>query len=228
MEPKKSPKADIHSKRNVIFNFSLFLSLLIVICAFKVVAPVRTIHLPDNGIPDVDLLYIPPVTNIKTEKPTDPPKPKKIIPNPESFREVKEITVATLPVPALDVESAPETNTTLAIETPPAEKVDSIFRIVEKMPVPVGGYEAFFHTLRKNIKYPAQARRMGTEGKVYVEFTVNEKGELDNVHTITGIGSGCNEEAIRVLKLTKWEPGKQRGRAVKVRMVQQVNFRLAR
>ena len=69
---------------------------------------------------------------------------------------------------------------------------------------------------------------MGTEGKVFVEFTVNEKGELENVHTVTGIGAGCNEEATRVLKLTKWEAGKQRGKAVKVRMVQQVNFTLAR
>ena len=73
MEPKKTLKADIHSKRNVIFNFSLLLSLLIVICAFKIVAPVHKITLPESELPDADVLYIPPITNIKTEKPTEPP-----------------------------------------------------------------------------------------------------------------------------------------------------------
>ena len=228
MEPKKTPKADIHGKRNVIFNFSLFLSLVIVICAFKMVAPVRTIDLPDDGLPDTDLLYIPPITDSKTEKPTEPPKPKKLILNPASLREVKHDLSSNLPTPSLDTEKQPETAATISYEAPPVEKVDSIFYRVEKMPVPVGGYQAFFNTLRKNFRYPAQARHTGTEGKVFVEFTVNEKGELDNFHIVSGIGVGCNEEAIRVLKLTKWEAGKQRGRPVKVRMIQQISFKLTK
>jgi len=229
MEPKKNPKVDIHGKRGLIFNFSLLLSLFIVICAFQVVVRTKKIVLPEPEIKDPDLLYIPPVTNFKTEKSKEPPKPKQISVSPTEFREVTNIAISIQPTPAIDIEKAPEQNTTtITVEPPPIEKTDSIFRIVEKMPVPVGGYEAFFNTLRSNIKYPSQARRTGTEGKVFVEFTVNERGELENMHAITGIGAGCNEEAIRVLKLTKWEAGKQRGKPVKVRLVQQVNFKLAR
>ena len=67
---------------------------------------------------------------------------------------------------------------------------------------------------------------MGTEGNVFVEFIVNKNGEPSDLKIIRGIGSGCDEEALRVLSLTKWEPGKQRGKPVRVKMVIQLNFKL--
>ncbi len=106
----------------------------------------------------------------------------------------------------------------------PKEKPDSVFLIVEKMPEPVGGWETFFKTLGKNIKYPRQAARSTVAGRVFVKFTVNEKGELQDFSIVKGIGFGCDEEAMRVIAQTKWNAGKQRGRPVKVRLVQQVTF----
>jgi protein TonB len=108
----------------------------------------------------------------------------------------------------------------------PPEKEPEIWTIVEKMPEPVGGLEGFYNTLRKNLKYPNRARRMETEGRVLVQFTIDEDGNLSDFSVLRGIGDGCDEEAIRVISLTKWNAGKQRGRPVKVRMVQPVYFSL--
>jgi len=94
------------------------------------------------------------------------------------------------------------------------------------MPEPVGGYEGFYKTLSKNIKYPKRASIDEITGKVFVSFVVNEKSELSDLKVVKGIGSGCDEEAIRVIGLTKWKAGKQRGKPVKVRMMQTINFRI--
>jgi len=77
------------------------------------------------------------------------------------------------------------------------------------------------------MRYPVQARRMGIEGRVFVQFVVQKDGSLQEIQVIKGIGAGCDEEAVRVIKKSKnWKPGKQRGRAVKVRMIIPIVFRL--
>ena len=77
------------------------------------------------------------------------------------------------------------------------------------------------------MKYPSQARRMGIEGRVFVQFVVDKDGTVTEVKSVKGIGAGCDEEAERVLRMSpKFKPGKQRGRSVKVRMVLPIIFRL--
>ena len=86
---------------------------------------------------------------------------------------------------------------------------------------------AFYKYVATTLRYPAQARRMGIEGKVFVQFVVDKDGSLTDVQAIKGIGAGCDEEAVRVIsKAKKWKPGKQRGRAVKVRMILPITFKL--
>lgn len=112
-------------------------------------------------------------------------------------------------------------------EAPPEEEVDEIFTIVEDQPVPNGGMSAFYKYVGDKLKYPAQARRMGIEGKVFVQFVVDKDGTLTEVKAVKGIGAGCDEEAVRVIKgAPKWKPGKQRGRSVKVRMILPITFKL--
>ena len=107
------------------------------------------------------------------------------------------------------------------------EEVDEIFTIVEDQPAPPGGMSAFYKYVATTLRYPAQARRMGIEGKVFVQFVVDKDGSLTDVQAIKGIGAGCDEEAVRVIsKAKKWKPGRQRGRAVKVRMILPITFKL--
>ena len=98
-----------------------------------------------------------------------------------------------------------------------------IFQIVEEMPSFPGGEGKLMEYVAKNIKYPQIAR----EGRVFVGFVVEPDGSISNVKLLRGIGGGCDEEAMRVIKsLPKWKPGKQRGKPVRVSYQIPVFFKL--
>ena len=102
-----------------------------------------------------------------------------------------------------------------------------IFQIVEEMPAFPGGEQKLMEYVAKNIKYPQIARETGIQGRVFVGFVVEPDGSISNVKLLRGIGGGCDEEAMRVIKsLPKWKPGKQRGKAVRVSYQIPVFFKL--
>lgn len=105
---------------------------------------------------------------------------------------------------------------------------DEIFSIVEESASPISGYPVLYEYIAKNMNYPQQARSMGIEGKVFIEFVVNVDGTLSDFVPIKGIGAGCDQEAIRVLQTSTiaWTPGKQQGMSVKQRMVLPITFKL--
>ena len=98
--------------------------------------------------------------------------------------------------------------------------------IVEEMPSFIGGQAAMEKFIADNMVYPAEAMKAGISGTVYIEFTVKPDGRIANVKLLRGIGSGCDEEAIRVVKLmnNKWNQGKQNGKAVSSKMVLPIKF----
>jgi protein TonB len=84
---------------------------------------------------------------------------------------------------------------------------------------------AFYKYLSENLKYPQKALQHSIGGKVFLQATISKTGEISNIIVVKGIGYGCDEEAVRVLKSApKWIPGKQRGRPVNVRMVVPITF----
>ena len=102
-----------------------------------------------------------------------------------------------------------------------------IFQIVEEMPSFPGGEGKLMEYVAKNIKYPQIARETGIQGRVFVGFVVEPDGSISNVKLLRGIGGGCDEEAMRVIKsLPKWKPGKQRGKPVRVSYQIPVFFKL--
>lgn len=97
-----------------------------------------------------------------------------------------------------------------------------------EQPNPEDGMAGLYKYVGKNMRYPNEARRKGIEGKVFIQFVVSKNGDLINIKTIKGIGGGCNEEAERVIKTApKWNPGKQRGQPVEVRMILPITFKLS-
>lgn len=226
MEAKKNPKIDLRKKAFLFLNIGFTLSLLLVIFAFNY-------KFYDTGT-QMDLgkvdekfdktIEIPPTE----QKPPPPPKkaPAKIeeISNDKEIKQDVKLDI--------DIEANEETKVepTVKVQQAPIEeeKADQIFTIVEDQPTPKGGMSAFYEYVSKNLKYPAQARRMGIEGRVYVQFIVDKDGSLSDVKAIKGIGAGCDDEAVRIIKQApKWNPGKQRGRPVRVRMVLPVVFKLS-
>ena len=107
------------------------------------------------------------------------------------------------------------------------EDEDKIFYAVEQQAEFPGGYAAMSKWLSKNIKYPASAKRMGVEGKVFVKFIVDKEGGISSIEVMKGINADLDKEAVRVIKLMPpWKPGKQNGRAVKSQFVLPVYFKL--
>ena len=102
-------------------------------------------------------------------------------------------------------------------------KTDDFFVVVEEMPQPIGGVSA----IQSKVEYPEMARRAGIEGRVTVQFVVNENGDVENARVVRGIGGGCDEAALKVVREAKFKPGKQRGLPVRVQFALSINFRLS-
>jgi periplasmic protein TonB len=97
------------------------------------------------------------------------------------------------------------------------EEVEQPFAVVEQMPQFPGGEKEMMKFIHDNLKYPVIAQEMGVSGTVIVNFVVGRDGKISRIKVMRGIGSGCDEEAIRVLgKMPAWNPGKQGGKPVMV------------
>lgn len=108
------------------------------------------------------------------------------------------------------------------------KKTKPVLLIVEEMPEFKGGEQALTAFMAKTLIYPQQAAENGISGIVFVNFMVDEKGNVSNVKVMRGIGGGCDEEAVRMIMLTsgKWKPGKLDGKPAKVAMSIPVEFSL--
>ena len=222
MESKKNPKVDIYGKSSIFFNIGLVVSLLLAITAFEwKTYDTAEIVLKGQITDDFeDLLDIP----LAQQPP--PPQPKiqqpEIIEVPDEEEIVEELEVD------LDIEITEEEVVEEIVFGEVEEEVaDEIFTIVEEMAEFHGGSAAFAKFLQKNVRYPNIARRMGVEGKVYVQFVVGKDGSLSEIKVLKGLGAGCDEEALRVMKMSPpWKVAKQRGKPVRLRMVIPLNFTL--
>ncbi len=95
-----------------------------------------------------------------------------------------------------------------------------------RIPTYPGGKEAYQKFIKENIVYPEQALASRIEGLVYVKYTVNNIGEIVDGEVTKGIGYGCDEEAIRVIRLMSYEPARNRGVRMKVEMKTRIRFQL--
>ncbi|MBK7428319.1 MAG: energy transducer TonB [Saprospiraceae bacterium] len=104
---------------------------------------------------------------------------------------------------------------------------EEVFIRVDQMPVFGSGMNDLFAYLSKEIKYPAIARQNGIYGTVVIQFVIDRNGNVTNADVLKGIGGGCDQEALRVVKkMPAWSPGKQQGRAVSVKFTLPVMFKL--
>ncbi len=99
---------------------------------------------------------------------------------------------------------------------------EDYFVKVEEMPVPIGGLES----IQEKIHYPEIAKRAGIEGRVFVKAYIDEKGNVVEIEILKGLGGGCNEVAAEAVKNTKFKPGRQRGKPVKVQVTIPISFKL--
>ena len=123
------------------------------------------------------------------------------------------------------VETAPAIKPVKSDSTVPQQ--DQIFVVVEKMPTFPGGLKALMSYLAKNIHYPADAKKQGIQGRVFIHFVINKDGSVSNVRLLKGISPSCDAEAIRVVKnMPNWNPGVQKGQKVRVAFNLPIKFSL--
>jgi len=104
---------------------------------------------------------------------------------------------------------------------------EGVYFVVEEMPVYPGGDEALRKDLAANIKYPAEAKKAGIQGKVYVTFVVDEHGKVTDAKIARGVDPSLDKESLRVInELKTWNPGKEKGKAVKVSYTLPINYAL--
>jgi protein TonB len=154
-----------------------------------------------------------------------PPEPKKdeevvIEEPPPPAEKIEKAVISSKTVEGADATDVfippppPEEVKVVAIEKP---KEEEIFTAVEQNPEFPGGISEMYKFLGNNIKYPAAAQRANVSGRVFMKFVVEKDGSIGNVEVLKGIGFGCDEEAIRVIKsMPKWNPGRQNGKNVRV------------
>ncbi len=175
---------------------------------------------------------------------TPPPPPKVEIPPPvktikyvapkvtkEEVVEEEIPTIEEIKKTEVSTETV-EGPTEVVFEEPVKEVAEvednQVYTFVEQNAEFPGGTEAMYKFINKNVKYPAQARRMGTEGKVFVGFVINKDGSIVDVGIVKGISAECDKEAMRVVQLMPpWKAGKQNGKAVRVKFILPINFKLS-
>ena len=225
MEQKKSKKADLENKKFIFTEFGLIIALALMLLAFEW----KSYEKPDIEIISRQVENVAediiPITEQKVKPPAAPIKQVikiNIVENDIIVDEDFNINVEATENTEVEEYIAP-----VKIEEEQQVDEDQIFMVVESMPQYPGGDVELYKYLADNIRYPNIAREAGISGRVFVSFVVEKDGSVTDVKILRGIGGGCDEEAIRLVKsMPKWSPGLQRGKAVRVTYNLSVKFNL--
>ncbi len=215
MKNRKKSKADLKKYYTVFLELGLIAALLIFIAAAKV--NLQTEKSDVDLTSEQEVVEMEEIVQTKQiEKPPPPPRPPVPVEVPND--EVIEDQI-------INIDAELSFDEPLDLPPPPKgddDKEEDFFVVVENMPELIGGMAA----LQKNIRYPEMARKAGIEGRVIVQFIVNEDGKVENPRVIRGIGGGCDEEALRAVSNALFKPGRQRGIPVRVQYSLPVIFKL--
>lgn len=211
----KNPKVDIKRKYLRHCETGIILSLLIVISAFLYFPNIESYEQIIEQAQE--LVDVEDVVVTKHEQ-VPPPPPKPIIPIETPSDDVLEdIEIEDTDLDQQEVVSAPPPE----IIEEEGEEIGVVFFVaVEEMPKPIGGIAG----IQSKIIYPEIAKRAGVQGRVYVKAYVDEDGNVKKVEILKGIGAGCDEAAIAAVLKTRFNPGKQRGKPVKVQVSIPIKF----
>ena len=225
MQIKKSKKASLEDKKftYVLIGFVFVLSICFVALEWT------EQEVTKYDVTDTEFFFEEEIEIQQTSQETPPPPP------PPEVKNVEELIVVEDEKEVESVEIQTEDTEEEIIIQAPVEMVEEeepeevIFVVVETMPEFPGGNAALFKFLSDNMKYPVIAQENGVQGTVVCQFVVNKDGSIVDVEAVrnTSGDPSLEKEAIRVIKaMPKWSPGKQRGKAVRVKYTVPVRFRL--
>lgn len=215
MTERKKPDADLRNYYTVFLELGLLVTLIIFIIAVRI--DITSLAPEEYVIDEQEVVEMEEIIQTRQiETPPPPPRPPVPVevPNDEIIEDVD-----------IDISADWDMGGNLDMPPPPQEEEEEeedFFVVVEDMPELIGGLQE----LQRQINYPEMARRAGIEGRVYIQFIVNEQGQVEDPQVIRGIGGGADEEALRVVSQAEFRPGMQRGRPVRVQYSLPIFFRL--
>lgn len=227
MEIKKSPKADLEGKKTTWLLIGFVLILAVMFVAFEWTERDKQVT-TDSGVemPIFEEEMVPITEQVEPKQAPPPPEAPKV-------EEVLQIAENDADVQETTIQSSEDDNQAVEIKyvAPVVEEEEpeeaEIFMVVEEMPEFPGGMAECLKFLGKNIKYPTIAQENGVQGRVIVQFVVNQDGSIVDPVVVRSVDPYLDKEALRVIKtMPKWKPGKQRGKAVRVKYTVTVTFKL--
>ena len=226
MQLKKSPQASLEDKKLTYVLMGLVFVLNVCYVAFEWTEKEVTKY----EVADSEFIFEEEIEIQQTSQETPPPPP------PPAVQEVEVLNVVEddVETESIEINTEDDKNEEIIIAAPveaPVEEEEEeevVFVVVETMPEFPGGQQALFKYLSDNVKYPVIAQENGIQGRVICQFVVNKDGAIVDVEVVRSGGDpSLDKEAVRVIKsMPKWKPGKQRGKAVRVKYTVPVNFKL--
>ncbi len=227
MEQKKSSRASLEDKKLTFLLLGLVAVLAICYVAInwtdREVTKYEVVNEELNFEDELDI-----------DQTTQDEKPEP--PAPEVIQDVQELQIVDDDVKTESIEITSEDNDKeeVVIQAPVTieekeeeEDEKTIFVVVETMPEFPGGQAALFKYLNESVKYPVIAQENNIQGRVIVQFVVEKDGSVTDVQVVRSVDPSLDKEAKRVISsMPKWSPGKQRGKAVRVKYTVPVNFKL--
>jgi protein TonB len=218
MGVRKDDSADLRKQYPIYVQVGMVVALLLLILAFRVDLQQESdfqVVMEEQEVVQMEEIQ-------QTEQETKPPPPPRPpvpveVPNDEIVEDE-----------AVNLDASLDLNESLETSAPPPspeeeeEEEQEVFVVVEDRPELIGGMAA----LQKAVEYPEFAKKAGIEGRVFVQFVVDEQGNVQNPQVTRGVHKLLDQAAVEAVKEMKFKPGKQRGKAVKVQMSLPVTFRL--
>ena len=220
MGVRKDDSADLRKQYPIYVEVGMIVTLLLLILAFRVDWQQGSdfqVVMEEQEVVEMEEVQ-------QTEQQTEPPPPPRPpvpveVPNDEIVEDE-----------AVNLDASLDLSESLETSSPPPqpegeeeeEEEQEVFVVVEDRPELIGGMAA----LQQAVEYPEFAKKAGIEGRVFVQFIVDEEGNVQNPQVTRGVHKMLDQAAVEAVKEMKFKPGKQRGKAVKVQMSLPVTFRL--
>ena len=237
MEVKKSKKADLEGEKGTGLLIGYIIALSTMFACFeytqRVYEETDQVYATTSYVSEEEIVPITqPIFTAAPPPPAEAPQVAEILDIVDNNTEIEEekIESSESTTEAVSGPSAPVSGPVMAGPPAPVQEESDegeIFEVVEQNPSFPGGDAELMKWLSKNLKYPASAQDNGIQGRVLVSFVVNKDGSIVDPKVLRSVDPALDKEAMRVVTaMPKWQPGKQRGKTVRVKFTLPVTFRL--
>ena len=230
---RKTPAADLKRRYPLYVEVGMILALGAVVAAFTIPTPASEAAVYSEGETEpIVFVEVPPTVEAPPPPPPPAPPPPVEVPDEVAVEDLVEAVVLDPDLEIAPPPSPPATPPTppvvLDVAPPPpppppvVEDEPDVFEVAEVQPTLIGGLA----DLQGRVEYPEFARRVGIEGQVVVQFVVDERGNVVDPVVLRSPNDLLSEAALKAVRESRFTPGQQRGRPVKVRFAVPVTFRL--